>query len=155
MWKNKKIGSQEKRLDTYELEPYDVLLSTKGTIGKVAIIGDITKPMIASQAIQVIRIKDKEKQKKAISLYMYLKSDLGQTILSSLVAGVAMPQISTLEIKKLNVPNLKKEDEEKLLLNFNSETEMYNQITILENKVKQLHNEFLGESLWIKQYTIS
>ena len=103
--------------------------------------------MIASQAIQVIRIKDKEKQKKAISLYMYLKSDLGQTILSSLVAGVAMPQISTLEIKKLNVPNLKKEDEEKLLLNFNSETEMYNQISILENKVKQLHNEFLGESL--------
>ena len=145
--KIKKIGSQEKRLDTYELEPYDVLLSTQGTIGKVAIIGDITKPMIASQAIQVIRIKDKEKQKKAISLYMYLKSDLGQTILSSLVAGVAMPQISTLEIKKLNVPNLKKEDEEKLLLNFNSETEMYNQISILENKVKQLHNEFLGESL--------
>jgi hypothetical protein len=42
---------------------------------------------------------------------------------------------------------LKKEDEEKLLLNFNSETEMYNQISILENKVKQLHNEFLGESL--------
>ena len=145
--KIKQIGSQEKRLDTYELQPYDVLLSTKGTIGKVAIIGDITKPMIASQAIQVIRIKDKEKQKKAISLYMYLKSDLGQTILSSLVAGVAMPQISTLEIKKLNVPNLKKEDEEKLLLNFNSETEMYNQISILENKVKQLHNEFLGESL--------
>lgn len=145
--KIKQIGSQEKRLDTYELQPYDVLLSTKGTIGKVAIIGDITKPMIASQAIQVIRIKDKEKQKKAISLYMYLKSDLGQTILSSLVAGVAMPQISTLEIKKLNVPNLKKEDEEKLFLNFNSETEMYNQITILENKVKQLHNEFLGESL--------
>ena len=145
--KIKQIGSQEKRLDTYELQPYDVLLSTKGTIGKVAIIGDITKPMIASQAIQVIRIKDKEKQKKAISLYMYLKSDLGQTILSSLVAGVAMPQISTLEIKKLNVPNLKKEDEEKLLLNFNIETEMYNQISILENKVKQLHNEFLGESL--------
>jgi hypothetical protein len=114
---------------------------------KVAIIGEISKLMIASQAIQVIRIKDKEKQEKAVSLYMFLKSDLGQTILSSLVAGVAMPQISTLEIKKLNVPNLKKEDEEKLLLNFNSETEMYNQITILENKVKQLHNEFLGESL--------
>ena len=87
------------------------------------------------------------KEEKAVSLYMFLKSDLGQTILSSLVAGVAMPQISTVEIKKLNVPNLKKEDEEKLLLNFNSETEMYNQISILENKVKQLHNEFLGESL--------
>ena len=142
--KIKQIGSQEKRLDTYELQPYDVLLSTKGTIGKVAIIGDITKPMIASQAIQVIRIKDKEKQEKAISLYMYLKSDLGQTILSSLVAGVAMPQISTVEIKKLNIPNLNKDEEEKLFLNFNSELEMYNKITNLEQNIKQLHNEFLG-----------
>lgn len=142
--KRKQIGSQEKRLDTYELQPYDVLLSTKGTIGKVGIIGEISKPMIASQAIQVIRIKDKEKQEKAISLYMYLKSDLGQTILSSLVAGVAMPQISTVEIKKLNIPNLNKDEEEKLFLNFNSELEMYNKITNLEQNIKQLHNEFLG-----------
>ena len=142
--KIKQIGSQEKRLDTYELQPYDVLLSTKGTIGKVAIIGDITKPMIASQAIQVIRIKDKNKEEKAVSLYMYLKSDLGQTILSSLVAGVAMPQISTVEIKKLNVPNLNKDEEKKLFLNFNSELEMYNKITNLEQNIKQLHNNFLG-----------
>lgn len=142
--KIKQIGSQEKRLDTYELQPYDVLLSTKGTIGKVAIIGDITKPMIASQAIQVIRIKDKDKEEKAVSLYMFLKSDLGQIILSSLVAGVAMPQISTVEIKKLNVPNLNKDEEEKLFLNFNSELEMYNKITNLEQNIKQLHNEFLG-----------
>ncbi|MCG3676231.1 N-6 DNA methylase [Aliarcobacter butzleri] len=142
--KIKQIGSQEKRLDTYELQSYDVLLSTKGTIGKVAIIGDITKPMIASQAIQVIRIKDKNKEEKAVSLYMFLKSDLGQTILSSLVAGVAMPQISTVEIKKLNVPKLNKDEEKKLFLNFNSELEMYNKITNLEQNIKQLHNEFLG-----------
>lgn len=142
--KTKKIDSQEKKLETYKLEPYDVLLSTKGTIGKVAIIGEISKLMIASQAIQVIRIKDKEKQEKAVSLYMFLKSDLGQTILSSLVAGVTMPQISTVEIKKLNVPNLKKDEEEKLFLNFNSEVEMYNKITNLEQNIKQLHNNFLG-----------
>ena len=142
--KIKQIGSQEKRLNTYELQSYDVLLSTKGTIGKVAIIGDITKPMIASQAIQVIRIKDKDKEEKAVSLYMFLKSDLGQTILSSLVAGVAMPQISTVEIKKLNVPKLNKDEEKKLFLNFNSELEMYNKITNLEQNIKQLHNEFLG-----------
>ena len=142
--KIKQIGSQEKRLDTYELQSYDVLLSTKGTIGKVAIIGEITKPMIASQAIQVIRIRDGEKEEKAVSLYMFLKSDLGQTILSSLVAGVAMPQISTVEIKKLNVPKLNKDEEKKLFLNFNSELEMYNKITNLEQNIKQLHNEFLG-----------
>lgn len=142
--KTKQIGSQERRLDTYELQPYDVLLSTKGTIGKVAIIGKILKPMIASQAIQVIRLKCDDKKDKAIALYMYLKSDLGQTILSSLVAGVAMPQIATAEIKKLNIPSLNKDEENMLLLNFNNEIEMYNKITYLEKEIEQLHNEFLG-----------
>ncbi len=142
--KTKQIGSQDKRLNTYELESYDVLLSTKGTIGKVAIIGEITKPMIASQAIQVIRVLSDDKKYKAIALYMFLKSDLGQAILFSLVAGVAMPQIATAEIKELGVPLLSKNEEEKLFLNFNNEIEMYNKITNLEQNIQQLHNEFLG-----------
>ena len=144
--KIKKIELQKNRLDTYKLEPYDVLLSTKGTIGKVAIIGKIDKPMIASQAIQVIRLKE-DKEEKAIILYMFLKSNIGQTILSSITSGTVMPQISTVEVKSLGIPKLTEENEKTIFLNFNNEIEMYNQITILENKVKQLHNEFLGESL--------
>lgn len=141
--KKKKIESQKNKLGTYQLEPYDVLLSTKGTIGKVAIIGEINQAMIASQAIQVIRIKE-DKKNKAISLYMFLKSKIGQTILSSLTSGTAMPQISTVEIKNLGVPLLSEDEEEKLFLNFNNETEMYNKITNLEQNIQQLHNEFLG-----------
>ena len=144
--KVKQIGSQERRLDTYELQPYDVLLSTKGTIGKVAIIGEIKKPIIASQAIQVIRLKCDDKKDKAIALYMYLKSDLGQTFLSSLVAGVAMPQIATVEIKKLQIPLFTKDNEKELFLNFNNEIEMYNKITLLETNIQQIHNNFLGNN---------
>jgi len=142
--KTKQIGTQERRLATYELEPFDVLLSTKGTIGKVGIIGDITKPMMASQAIQVIRVQGEGKQGKAIALYMFFKSDLGQTILSSLVAGVAMPQIATSEIKKLQIPLFTKDNEKELFLNFNNEIEMYNKITLLETNIQQIHNKFLG-----------
>ena len=40
---------------------------------------------------------------------MFFKSDLGQTILSSLVAGVAVPQIATSEIKQLKIPILSQE----------------------------------------------
>ncbi|MDN5113048.1 hypothetical protein D3M61_02150 [Aliarcobacter butzleri] len=140
--KVKKIESQLNRLNTYKLEPYDVLLSTKGTIGKVAIIGEIEKPMIASQAIQVIRFKEVKKD-KAISLYMFLKSNIGQTILSSLTSGTAMPQISTVEIKNLGIPKLTNDDEKRLFLNFNNEIEMYNKITYLEQEIQQLHDEFL------------
>lgn len=102
--------NHKNRLDTYKLEPYDVLLSTKGTIGKVAIIGKIDKPMIASQAIQVIRLKE-DKEEKAIILYMFLKSNIGQTILSSITSGTVMPQISTVEVKSLGIPKLTEENE--------------------------------------------
>jgi len=142
--KIKQIGSQYKRLHTYKLEPYDVLLSTKGTIGKVAIIGEISDAMIASQAIQVIRIQDEAKKEKAIALYMFFKSKVGQTILSSLVAGVAMPQIATAEIKKLGVPVLTKEQEKQTLLNFENELKLYNEIEKLNKDIEQIHNNFLG-----------
>ena len=142
--KIKHIGSQYKRLQTYKLEPYDVLLSTKGTIGKVAIIGEISDAMIASQAIQVIRIKDEAKKENAITLYMFFKSKLGQTLLSSLVAGVAMPQIATAEIKKLGIPILTKEQEKQIILNFNSEVKLYNEIEKLNKDIEQIHNNFLG-----------
>lgn len=142
--KVKEIGSQYKRLQTYKLEPFDVLLSTKGTIGKVAIIGEISNEMIASQAIQVIRIQDEDKKEKAIVLYMFFKSDLGQAILSSLVAGVAMPQIATVEIRKLSIPILTKEQEKQIVLNFNHEVLMYNEIDKIYTDIQTIHNNFLG-----------
>ncbi|MCK9454844.1 N-6 DNA methylase [Sulfurimonas sp.] len=141
--KIKQIGSQYKRLQTYKLEPYDVLLSTKGTIGKVAIMGEISEATIASQAIQVIRVQGNDKKDKAISLYMFFKSNLGQTILSSLVAGTAMPQISTSEIKKLSVPILTKEQEKQTALNFNSELKMYNEIEKINENIQAIHSKYL------------
>lgn len=142
--KIKQIGSQYKKLQTYKLEPFDVLLSTKGTIGKVAIIGETTKTMIASQAVQVIRLKDVNKKEKAIILYMFLKSTLGQNILSTLVSGVAMPQIATTEIKKLSIPIVSKEQEKQTLLNFNNEIIMYNEIEKIYKNIKSIHENFLG-----------
>ncbi|MBW3021817.1 N-6 DNA methylase [Candidatus Woesearchaeota archaeon] len=145
--KSKQIGSQYNKYLTYKLQPYDVLLSTKGTIGKVGIVGEVTKPMIASQAIQVIRIKDVENVKdKAIELCMFFKSDLGQSILSQLVAGVAMPQIATAEIKQLKVPVLSSNERNRVILNFNHEVEMYNQIKKLQADIAQLHSSFLGKN---------
>jgi type I restriction enzyme M protein len=139
--KLKKIGSQSNKYETYKLKPYDVLLSTKGTIGKVAIIGEIYEPLVASQASQVIRVGDKN---KAIKLYMFLKSDIGQAMLKQLVAGTAMPQISTNEIKQLQIPILSNDEKKQVLLNFNNEIKMYNEINEISIDTKQIHNNFLG-----------
>lgn len=143
--KIKQIGSQYNKLQTYKLKPFDVLLSTKGTIGKVAIVGETSETMIASQAIQVIRLQGDNKKDKAIALYMFFKSNLGQTVLSSLVAGVAMPQIATAEIKKIGIPVLSKEQHKKLVSSFNDEIKMYNDIEEISKKISSIHENFLGE----------
>lgn len=141
--KIKRIKNQEKKLQTYKLEPYDVLLSAKGTIGSVCIVGEIKGSMIASQAIQVIRIKNSDKKSKAITLYMFLKSDLGQAILSSLVSGTKMPQISTDEIKQLTIPLLSNEQEMKLMQDFEEENKLNQEIEKLNKKIKNIHTNFL------------
>ena len=141
--KLKKIGSQFKKYETYKLQPYDVLVSTKGTIGKVAIIDEISEPLIASQASQVIRVKDKN---RAIELYMFFKSEIGQAMLSQLVAGVAMPHIATSEIKKLQIPILSESQKKQVILNFNNEIKLYNEVDKINVSINQIHSNFLGNS---------
>jgi len=142
--KLKKIGKQSNKYETYKLQAFDVLVSTKGTIGKVAIIDEVSEPILASQASQVIRVKDKD---TAIELYMFLKSDIGQAMLGQLVAGAAMPQISTSEIKKLQIPVLSENEKKQILLNFNNEVKMYNDITNIQSNIQSMHQSFLRGSL--------
>jgi len=143
--KSKKIGSQESRLDTYELKTNDILLSTKGTIGKVGIIGELPKPAIASQAMQVIRLKE-DSSLDPVVLYMYLKSDIGQAILKQLVAGTAMPQIATREIKEFQIPILSESDESRIVQSFNDEMKLYEEIEEKKKKIHKIHGQFLGEN---------
>ena len=144
--KLKHLGEQSKKYETYKLQPYDILLSSKGTVGKVALIGEIKEPLIASQAIQVIRLKNEGDIKTdAIVLYMFLKSDIGQAMLKQLVAGVAMPQISTKEIKQLEIPLFSTEEKEHIVNNFNKEIKMQEEIEQLKSKIDEIHHNILGE----------
>lgn len=108
-------------------------------------MGETSETMIASQAVQVIRLKDIDKKDKAIALYMFFKSTLGQTILLTLQSGVAMPQISTAEIKKLSIPLLSKEQEKRLISSFKDESKMYNEIEKINENIRSIHSNFLGE----------
>ena len=141
--KLKHVSKQIKKLGTYMLKDFDILVSTKGTIGKVGIVIPEKGYLVASQAMQVIRLKNPSGGEAHI-LYMYLKSDIGQSLLKQLVAGVAMPQISTIEMKKFKVPMLTDNEKEQVLLNFNNEIKMYNEINKINTNIKKIHSNFLG-----------
>lgn len=145
--KMKYIAKQKKKLETYALQDMDIILSTKGTIGKVGLVrGDYST--VASQAMHIIRVrKDEEKGNDYFLdlthiLYMYLKSDLGQTLLKQLVAGEAMPQITTADLKKLKIPVLSDEEIEQVWDNFDKEQDLYNEIEEIMDDIKKIHSHF-------------
>jgi len=151
--KIKQIKTQERKLQIYKLEKYDLLVSTKGTIGKVALFDkslDCEEDIIVSQANVIIRLYDikKESQEhklKAIELYMFLKSQIGQNMLKELVSGTAMPQISTDDMKKLKIPTLTKSEKEKVYKNFIKEIKTIEKIDKLKIEIETIHKSFLQD----------
>ena len=143
--REKRIKEKLEKYETYKLLPNDILISTKGTVGKVALIGEILKPMIASQAIQVIRL-DREYIIEPKFLYMFLKSNIGQTLLKRLSTGTTMPQITTKEIKELKIPIPSIEQQQKIMKKFEDEVRLYEGIELIKEKIHKINNNFLGDS---------
>ena len=91
-----------KQYAIYKLLPNDILISIKGTVGKIAIIGELQEQMIASPNIQIIRIENKSIIEPKV-LYMFLKSNIGQSLLQRLSTGTVMPQVTTKDIQLLTM----------------------------------------------------
>lgn len=57
----------EYRLNGYRVEPFDILLNARGNVGVVGIVGEFaaSKPCVAAQTIQIIRLTGENKEKKS------------------------------------------------------------------------------------------
>lgn len=90
------------------LQPFDVLLIYKGSVGKVGITPEsVPEPgeggWIAGQSAVVLRVNNPD-QVNPKALAVYLKSDLGQKLLESIsVQGATIPMIQLRELQKLPV----------------------------------------------------
>ncbi|EAJ7141242.1 hypothetical protein APU55_01360 [Campylobacter jejuni] len=137
------ITSEIKKINTYKLEPYDVILSAKGIIGQVAIVGkDIEGILVASQNFRIIRFKNPNFQQKelySIALYMFLKSDFLQLNLKSKVEKLLMPHISIEVLNQLEIPIFTEEYLNKMQENFKQEQELYQKIKELQEQIQILH----------------
>ncbi|MFY9141287.1 N-6 DNA methylase [Sulfuricurvum sp.] len=141
-----RVKEQKAKAETYRLHPYDILLGVKGSIGKVAIVGDIGESFwLANQSFQVISVSSLNEKDDAIYLYMYLKSAVGQHLLASITAGAAVPQIPTSALKDLVVPFRERKLKERALKHFYEEIEIYNEIEVLKDKISNINKHFFGQ----------
>ena len=139
----KKVYLDEKQLKDFSIKEYDVLLSTKGTIGKVGIV--LEKPenqiWIPGQTMTILRTKDKE---DAIALYMFLRSRVGQKILSNLKTGGTVGNIPSRALRDSKILLFNEAQKRSLIEAFEREQEIYREIKRLKTEVENLKENVIS-----------
>ena len=115
------------------LMPGDILLSTRGVIGKVALIKDLCQEdVVAGQAFQIIRPTG---DVNSIVLFRYLSSSLVQAYLEDQSSGSSMRVVKTDDIKNLPVPKLTLKEQEYILENYK---DIMNEHEVIKNAQKRI-----------------
>lgn len=128
------------------LRAHDVVLVTKGSTGKVGIVPENVPPpgpggWIAGQSAVILR--SRHPQSDARGLGLWLRSDMGQQMLTSIKAGATVPLISLATLRKLMVPRLTHEWIDRAIDALRREDDIQHQIEALEQD-----QQGIASALW-------
>lgn len=99
-----KIAAEDRWIDLYEVREGDILLTSKGSALKIAIVDKDIKNAILSSNLFLIRL-NQNKYKPEVLKY-YLESTKGQELLSTIMKGAVIKSISNRDLEALIVPNI-------------------------------------------------
>lgn len=122
-------------VDSARLQPGDIVITIKGTVGKAALMGEavLQRPTVVSQSCLALRVKSEKVN--AQYLLMYLRSPHGQAQLEGLQVGAGVKHISPstlLNIFQVPVPTV--EEQHAACMDFE-------RLCFLEQEVEQLQHE--------------
>lgn len=98
------VGTKlQRRAENQRLQAGDILLAVKGSVGRVAFVGDDCEPdWIAGQAFLIIR--PKSNHVSTSYLYRYLSSELIKAYLNEMSTGSAMTILKAADVTEIPVP---------------------------------------------------
>lgn len=96
--------------DRYLVMNNDVLLSTRGTLGKVAYVDNASSNMAANANMVILRATTDKINMKWLMLY--LASPMGQFLISEIASGTTISTLSPRELKEIKVPVISKETQD-------------------------------------------
>lgn len=99
-----KILPEERWKELYELEAGDILITSKGNVMKVAMVGAEIKNAIVTANLFCIRV-DKNKYSPEVLKY-YLESEKGMQLLDALTRGAVIKSLASSDLEKLLIPNI-------------------------------------------------
>lgn len=98
------LWSSSRQAQRQRLEDGDVLLVTRGAVGRAAIVSSLrSSNWIAGQVFNILRVRP-EAPISPRALYMYLTSQTGETLLAKYIKGAAMKSISAKDLQSIPVP---------------------------------------------------
>lgn len=132
------IEEEPRKIAKYILEEGDVLVTSRGTLVKVAVFHDNGKTCIASSNINVIRTKNKVLNGEYLKLF--LESSVGNKILKSLQRGTTIVNINYQDLGTIEVPVPMMEKQIELVSKYNEGLKIYKELLataeLAWNKVK-------------------
>lgn len=132
------IDTNKNKISNFKLKQNDILISCRGDIGEVGIIGNLGENLLLpSSNMILVRFKDNINELWIKSVYMFLKSDIGQFLIKRTAFGNNLSTISTNDIKKLGIPLFDKNELETLNSRFEEITKFEKQISLLNNEIKK------------------
>ena len=139
---NKVFISSEKdnQLKAGKLKRNDIVITTRGTIGNVAIYDDKVpyNDVRINSGMLILRADSNKLDTKF--LYYYLSSKEFKEQVNSLISGSAVPQLPIRDIKKLTLPNITKKQQEKIaniISSFEDRIELNTQINQALEQIAQ------------------
>ncbi|MCZ8064173.1 N-6 DNA methylase [Silanimonas sp.] len=130
------------------LRPFDILIVTKGSVGKVGVVPhDVPPPgpggWVAGQSAVVLRSRTPSVDSRALGLW--LRSPMGQILLSSIVSGATIPMISLQALRQVRIPLPALEAQRKAAEVLDNEAEIQRQIESLRAKQFDLATQLWNE----------
>lgn len=135
-------GRARKRAEQQRLFPGDILLVGKGSIGKVALVGeDCDDHWVAGQVFLIIRAKERDVVKPEY-LYRYLASSLVQQYLGEIASGSSISVLKANDIKTLPVPVTSQEEQERVVGVHRQIMAEYEAIKAHQEKIEQFSQQY-------------
>lgn len=153
------LSSPTKEIDTINykqnehfLKPYDIVIVTKGSVGKVGITPPDVPAIgeggwVVNPSYFILRAK---REISAISLYMYLISEVGQSAISRLISKATRPLIRQGELKELPIIIPTITESQEIEKTFNRMVKINCLRSKLAKKQKELHKKYWSLSNYEK-----
>lgn len=134
-----KIQIERKWAGVYEVKPGDLLITSKGTQFKVAMVEKEIKAIVSANLFIVRTYEDKYIPEV---LKYYLESELGQSLIEGIIKGTAIKSIAHKDIEKFAVPEIDMETQKRVLnMIKQSENDYENRIREAQEIYNQEQNE--------------